>query len=497
MPEYDLILRNGSIIDGTGAPAVAGSIGISGGSIAAVGDVSGDATAEIDVAGMVITPGFVDVHAHDDAAVVRDPRVDFKIMQGVTTDVVGNCGAGNAPANDQFRPMYAAGFGAILGGDGEIPWRTTAEYFDAVDAARPACNVAAYVPQGVIRMNVMGSERGRPTDEQMAEMKRLVDDAMQAGAIGMSTGLIYVPGAYTETGELIELAKVVAEYGGIYTSHIRNEGADVMKAVAEAIEIGEKAGCGVQISHHKSAGPGAYGLTKETLPFLAAARARGVDVTIDVYPYIASSSSLAAMYRVGRGAAFEGVEAIVASVKYNKEKYEGRYIRDIAADLDLPIKEAVAKVLQDEENTPSVIMFVMDEADVRRVISDDHCMIGSDGLPTDGKPHPRLYGTMARVLQTYVRDEGLMTLEEGVRKMTSLPARKHRLGDRGELRKGWAADIVVFDPATVADIATYDDPRQYPAGIQYVIVNGEVVVRDGTQTEARPGKMLRRKATGA
>ena len=493
MPEYDLIIRNGSIIDGTGAPARSSDIAIIGDRIAAIGVVSGTATDEIDAAGLTVAPGFVDVHAHDDSAVVRDPRVDFKIMQGVTTDIVGNCGAGNAPANDRFRPMYSAGFGAILGDDGEeLPWRTTAEYFAAVDAAHPACNVAAYVPQGVVRMNVMGSERGEPTEAELAEMKRLVDDAMQAGAIGMSTGLIYVPGAFTRTEELIELAKVVAKYGGIYTSHIRNEGDGVMQAVAEAIEIGEKAGCGVQISHHKSAGPSAYGLTKRTLPFIAAARARGIDVTIDVYPYVASSSSLAAMYRVGRGAAFEGIEAIVASVKFNKEKYEGRYIRDIAADLDLPIREAVAKVLQDEENTPSVIMFVMDEADVRRVVEDDHCMVGSDGLPTDGKPHPRLYGTMARVLERYVREEGVLTLEEAVRKMTSLPAKKHLLGSRGVLREGWAADIVVFDPATIADVATYDEPRQYPTGIEHVVVNGQIAVRDGTQTDAQAGRMLRR-----
>jgi N-acyl-D-amino-acid deacylase len=443
---------------------------------------------------MVIAPGFVDVHAHDDAAVVKDPRVDFKIMQGVTTDVVGNCGAGNAPANERFRPLYAAGYGAILGVEEPPEWSTTAEYFAAVDHARPAINVAAYVPQGVVRMNVMGPERREPTDAEMAEMRRLVDEGMQAGAIGMSSGLIYVPGAYTKTEELIELAKVVAKYGGIYTSHIRNEGAEVMTAVAEAIEIGETAGCGVQISHHKSSGAGAYGLTEKTLPYIAEARARGVDVTIDVYPYIASSSSLAAMYRIGRGAAFESAEAIVASVKYNKEKYEGRYVRDIAADLDLPIREAVAKVLADEENTPSVIMFVMDEADVRRVVADDHCMVGSDGLPTDGKPHPRLYGTMARVLQRYVREEGLMTLEEAVRKMTSLPAKKHRLGKRGVLAAGWAADVVVLDPETIEDVATYSEPRQYPPGIAHVVVNGQVAVESGRQTEARAGRMLRRES---
>jgi N-acyl-D-amino-acid deacylase len=494
MPEYDLIVRNGRIVDGTGTPARDGSIGVRGDRIESVGEVSGSGTHEIDAAGAVIAPGFVDVHAHDDAAVVKDPRVDFKIMQGVTTDVVGNCGAGNAPANDRFRPLYAAGYGAILGVEDPPPWSSTAEYFAAVDHARPVINVAAYVPQGVVRMNVMGPERREPTEAEMAEMQRLVDEGMQAGAIGLSSGLIYVPGAYTKTEELIGLAKVVAKYGGIYTSHIRNEGAGVMKAVAEAIEIGEAAGCGVQISHHKSSGPGAYGLTNETLPFIAEARARGVDVTIDVYPYIASSSSLAAMYRIGRGAAFEQAEAIVASVKYNKEKYEGRYVRDIAADLDLPIREAVAKVLEDEENTPSVIMFIMDEADVRRVVADDHCMVGSDGLPTDGKPHPRLYGTMARVLQHYVREEGLMPVEEAVRKMTSLPARKHRLGKRGVLAPGWVADVVVFDPDTIADVATYAEPRQYPRGVNHVVVNGQIAVQDGRQTDARAGRMLRRES---
>ncbi|MEX2245539.1 MAG: D-aminoacylase [Dehalococcoidia bacterium] len=491
MPTYDLIIRNASIVDGTGAPARNGDVAISGDRIEAVGDVSGEATREIDAGGHTVAPGFIDVHAHDDAAVIRDPRVDFKLMQGVTTDVTGNCGAGVAPASDEFRRYFPAGFGAIMG-EMDLPWSTTAEYFAAVDAAHPACNVAAYVPHGVLRYNAMGLERREPSEGELARMSELLEEGMQAGAIGMSTGLIYVPGTYAKTPELVELARVVAKHGGIYTSHIRNEGAGVLDAVGEAISIGEQAGCGVQISHHKSSGPGAEGLTKKSLPFMAEARARGVDVTIDVYPYIASSSSLAAMFRVGREAMFESVPAIIASVKYNHEKYEGKYISDIAAELDLPVGEAVRKVLADEENTPSVIMFVMDAADVRRVVMDEHCMVGSDGLPTEGKPHPRLYGTFPRVLQQYVREEGVLTLEDAVRKMTSLPARKHRLHERGELRPGWSADIVVFDPATIADVATYQDPRQHPPGIDYVIVNGQVAAEGGRQTDARAGRMLRR-----
>jgi N-acyl-D-amino-acid deacylase len=491
MPDYDLIIRNGSIIDGTGTPARGGDVAVSGDRIDVVGAVLGTAKRELDARGLAVAPGFIDVHSHDDAAVIRDPRVDFKIMQGVTTDVVGNCGAGVAPANDAFRLFYERGI-APIAGDIELPWSTTGEYFAAVDAAHPACNVAAYVPQGVVRYNVLGLEKRSPTEAELAQMQALIEEAMQAGAIGMSTGLVYVPGTYAQTPELIECAKVVAKYGGIYTSHIRNESLGVIGAVAEAIEIGERSGCPVQISHHKAGGAPAFGLTKQSLPFIAAARARGVDVTIDVYPYVASSSGLAAMFRAGREEAFAASPAIIASVKYNHQKYEGRYISDIAAELDLPIGDAIRKILHDEENSPSVIMFSMDEGDVRRVIADDHCMIGSDGLPSGGKPHPRLYGTMARVLEKYVREDGVLSLEEAVRKMTSLPARKHLLKDRGVLQAGAFADIVVFDPQTIADIATYTEPRQYPVGIKHVVVNGAVAVEQGRQTGARAGRMLRR-----
>ena len=321
-------------------------------------------------------------------------------------------------------------------------------------------------------------------------MRALVDEAMRAGAIGMSTGLVYPPGAYARTPEIVELAKVVARHGGIYTSHIRNETAGNLEAIDEALTIGEQSGCPVQISHHKSAGRAGGTLT--TLPHLAEARARGVEVTVDVYPYDASSSSLAAMYRIGGDATFERTPAIVASVKHNKEKYEGRYISDIAQELDLPIGDTIKRIIDEEEGTPSVIMFTMHEDDVRRVVADPFAMIGSDGLPTGGKPHPRLYGTMARVVEKYVRETPVITLEDAVRKMTSLPAAKHRIKDRGVLRAGCFADVVVFDPATIADVATYAEPRQYPAGIDWVIVNGEVAAERGAQTAARAGRMLRR-----
>ncbi|HZP56525.1 MAG TPA: D-aminoacylase [Dehalococcoidia bacterium] len=496
MADFDLVIRGGTVIDGSGAPGRTADVAITGDAIVAIGEVRGRGEAELDAGGLAVAPGFIDVHAHDDAAVVRDPRVDFKVMQGVTTDVVGNCGAGVAPASDEFRRYYATGMAPILG-DSPLPWTTTAEYFAAVDAAHPACNVAAYVPHGVLRFAAMGLERREPSERELERMRELLDEGMRAGAIGMSTGLVYVPGTFARTDELAALASVVARYGGIYTSHIRNEGEGLLDAVAEAIAVGERGGCGVQISHHKAAGANCFGMTKASLARIAEARARGLDVTIDVYPYVASSSSLAAMWRLGRERAFESAPAIIASVKHQHEKYEGRYVSDIAAEMDLPVGDAIRRLLEEEENSPSVIMFIMDEDDVRRVVADEHCMVGSDGLPSGGKPHPRLYGTMARVIQQYVREQPALTLEEAVRKMTSLPAAKHRLGRRGMLRTGWHADVVVFDPATVEDIATYTEPRQYPRGIEYVVVNGQVAAERGRQTDARAGRMLRREPAPA
>ncbi len=486
---YDLLIRGGTVIDGTGAPAARADVAVRGERIAALGDARGPAGRVIEAEGLAVAPGFIDVHSHDDAAVIANPSVDFKVMQGVTTDIVGNCGAGLAPAGEVFQTLLQAGISNVLGPLPDIEWRTFGEYMDAVEAARPALNVACLVPHGVLRFGALGLEGRTPERYELATMREHAREAMAEGALGLSTGLIYPPGAFAETPELIDLAKVAAEAGGLYVSHIRDEGPRLLEAVAEAIEVGREAGLPVQISHHKAAGRENWGRTKDSIRLIEKSRSGGIDVAFDVYPYTAASTILAALARRPEAADLDAV--MVASVRERRE-YEGKTISQIAEMLGLPVPEALGRILEEERDAVAVF-FTMDEDDVRRVLKHELCMIGSDGLPSaSGKPHPRLYGTFPRVLGRYVREEGLLTLEEAVHKMTGMPARRFGLGQRGEVREGWFADLVVFDPRTVADTATYEDPRRYPRGIQYVTVNGEVVVDKGEQTQARPGRVLRR-----
>jgi N-acyl-D-amino-acid deacylase len=486
---YDLLIRGGTVIDGTGSAPERADVAVRDGRIAAVGDARGPAVRVIEVRGLAVTPGFIDVHSHDDAAVIRNPSVDFKVMQGVTTDVVGNCGAGMAPAGGAFEMFFQAGVSNVLGPAPDISWRTFGEYMDAVEAARPALNVACLVPHGVIRFAEMGLESRPPERHELAAMREHVQEAMEAGAVGLSTGLIYPPGAFAKTPELVELAKAAAEAGGLYASHIRDEGSLLLDAVAEAIDIGRGAGLAVQVSHFKAAGRENWGSTKDSIRLVEQARAEGVDVAFDAYPYTAASTILWAVARETEAVGAD--EVMVASVRERRE-YEGKTIAQIAEMLDLPVADALSRLLQEERDAVAVF-FAMDEGDVRRVLKHELCMIGSDGLPSEGgKPHPRLYGTFPRVLAHYARQEGLLTLEEAVHKMTGLPARRFGLEGRGELKEGWCADIVVFDPQAVTDTATYEDPRKYPRGIECVVVNGQVVAEKGKQTSARPGRLLRR-----
>ncbi len=490
---YDLLIRGGRLIDGSGTPARQADVAVTAGHIAALGAIEGEAAVAIDAAGMAVCPGFIDVHSHDDIALINVPGMDFKAAQGVTTVVCGNCGAGAAPANERFQQFYRRGVEGILGPVDEFRWRSLGEFYDTVRAARPSVNAAFLVPHGALRAAAMGWEHRPPTDAELSTMKELLAEGMAAGAVGMSTGLMYRPGAFAETEELIELAKMVARSGGIYASHIRNEASRLLEAVREAIRIGEEAGLPVQISHHKASVPANWGMTEQSLPVIDEARARGLDVTIDAYPYTAASTALAAI--APRGRLIERMdphEVMVVSVKH-QHQYEGKRLDEIASMMDLPVEEATSRLLREEENSAVAVMFIMDEPDVRRVLQHHTCMIGSDGIlsPT-GKPHPRLYGTFPRVLGRYVREERLLPLEEAVRRMTSLPARKFRLSDRGEIREGAWADLVVFDPNSIADTATYEEPRQYPRGISAVIVNGQVVVEGGKPLNPSAGKVLSR-----
>jgi N-acyl-D-amino-acid deacylase len=484
---YGILIRGGTVIDGTGTPGVRADVAIHGDRIAAVGLLAdAEASRVIDVAGLTVAPGFIDVHSHDDAACLTTP-LDFKLMQGVTTDVLGNCGTGIAPYNPEQRANMIVG--NVLGEVPEATWRTFGEFMRVVEQANPAINVACLVPHGAVRYATLGLSSRAPSDAELDQMREHIDEGMAAGAAGLSTGLIYPPGAFARTDEIIECAKIAARHGDIYVSHIRNEGDRLMEAVEEAATIGEQAGLPVQISHHKAGSPAVWGKVHDTIAFMQERRAAGQDITFDVYPYTAASTVLSAFAAAAEGLNFDLV--LLATVP-GHEEVEGKTLRESADILGVPAEQAASRILRDSPGT-TAIFFLMHEDDIRTVISQPECMIGSDGLPTPGgKPHPRLYGTFPRVIQRYVREEAVLSLEEAVRKMTSLPADRFKLAGRGRIAEGAFADIVVFDPARIEDVATYAEPRQYPAGIDYVLVNGKVATEAGKQTEHSSGRLLRR-----
>jgi N-acyl-D-amino-acid deacylase len=491
--KFDLVIRHGLVVNGSGAPAFRADVAVSGDRIAAVGEVPEEGTRTIDASGLAVAPGFIDVHTHDDLALLRTPAVDFNVRQGVTTDIVGNCGVGAAPSSEAYLDFYRTVLGGVLGPVEALEWRTTEEFYQRVEEAGPSLNVASFVPHGTLRFLALSVERRSPTPAEMAAMKEMVAQGMEAGALGLSTGLIYPPGMFAATEELIELARVAGEHGGIYASHIRDESDGMLDAVAEALRIGEEGGLPVQISHHKAVFERNWGRVEQSLRLIEGARTRGLDVTVDVYPYTAGSTGLGALLLLGRAEELTGEEILVVSVKHQHE-YEGMTLAEIARRKDLSPREAALRLLEEEENAVVVVIFGMSEEDVQRVMRYEQAMFGSDGIPSPtGKPHPRLYGTFPRVLGRYVREQRLFSLEEAVRKMTSLPARKHGVRERGEVRPGYFADLCLFDQETVIDRATYEDPRQYPEGIPYVIVNGTLVVDGGVHTGARAGRVLRRR----
>ena len=523
----DLLVADARIIDGSGALAFAGSLTVSGDRIERVlrdGEPQPEAAQRIDAAGGVLAPGFIDVHNHSDISPFVEPGMDSMMRQGVTTVVVGNCGSSAVPPAGAVEMAELAG---VRPEDLDVGWRTFGEYLSHVDAARPAINVAALVGHGSVRLSVMGEERRPPTPPEMAAMRSVVDEAMQAGAVGMSSGLIYAPGIHATTDELVALASVAEPHGGLYASHIRGEGAPVFDAVAECIEIGRRAGVPSHVSHLKVETDLVWGRAGELLSLIDEARARGDDVSADQYPYTAWESELASClppwaspaelpslladpvtrerlrravdsHEDGWHGCGEGIgwDRIVVVAHAGSPEYTGKSIADIATLRGADTLETIFDLLTADRFT-SIIGHAMLEEDVRTILAREDVMVASDGLAVSpGGPlgrfnvHPRYYGTFPRVLGRYVRDEPCLSLEAAVRKMTSLPAERFRLSGRGVIAEGAFADLVVFDPARVADRATFDAPHAFPDGIDVVIVNGRVAW-DGRSGE-RAGRAVRR-----
>ena len=490
----DCIIREAAIYDGSGAPPVTGDVAIEGDRIAAVHAAAGAAPLSgrttLNGAGLALAPGFIDVHTHDDFAALMYPDMAFKLEGGVTTCVVGNCGFGAAPH------AAAAVMAKTLHPNLSLPeWQGYAGYMQRLEVQAPGVNIGVLVGHGTARLAAMGTESRAPTGPEMSAMKAVLAEGLEAGALGLSTGLVYDPGRFAATDEIVELAALMRGTGALYATHMRDEGTGLLDSVREAIGIGRRAGVAVQISHHKASGRSAWGLVNESLRLIEEAQRLGEDVHADQYPYTAGSTILSAVYRDGRlrGVLGDlGPEDVVIASTASHPDWEGRSLAQLGTEMNCTPEKAAERVLA-EDSGVTVILHAMSEEDVRTVMRHPSTMIGSDGIPTiEGKPHPRLYGTFPRVLGRYARDEKLFPMEEAVYRMTGFAARKFGLHDRGVIRPGACADLVLFDPATIIDRGTFEDPKRAPEGIRAVFVNGALAVDRGKVTGARTGRVLRR-----
>ncbi len=522
------ILRGGSVIDGTGAEAVGADVGLRNGKIEVIGDLAGaEAEQDLDVSGLVVAPGFVDVHTHSDVTTfLPETAEDVKlaaVRQGVTAEVVGNCGWTPFPAVPGRRELIRDHVSAVFG-EAARTFDTVADYRAAMAERQLPTHLAPLIGHGTIRAAVLGLERVTADTNAVGEMSRVLERALDEGAFGMSSGLVYPPGVYSQTGELLALGAVLEGHDSIYTTHMRNEMELVREAVEEGIAVGRQTGVPVQLSHIKVAGRERWGTVDRLLEQMDAAVADGLDVRGDVYPYTAGSTLLrailppwaneggveamltrladpqarrriAAEYSSGipgwqNFAAAAGWAGIVIASAPARREIEGRSIAELATAAGQEPADVVASLLLELRGDVMVVLHMMSQDDVRVLLEHPEMLVGSDTLPLPGRPHPRTAGTFARVLGRYVREQQVADLPAMVRRMTSVPAERFRLGRRGRLTRGYAADLVVFDPVTVIDRATFTDPLLHPVGIEHVFVDGHAVVRDGTDTGARPGRVL-------
>ena len=537
--EYEIIIRNSRVIDGTGNPWYKADIGIKDARIHDIGKINGDAKREIDASGLIVSPGFIDAHSHADFNTLLYRAMENLVHQGITTVIAGQCGSSPAPISEKNREQAQKEIDDILPEEMEleVDWSTFNEYLLEEEKSGLGANVAHLVGHGAIRGAGMGLEARKPTMEELEIMKELTAEAMKAGAYGLSSGLIYPPGIYAGTDELVEIAKVASQYGGIYDTHIRGEGKTLIEALEEAISIGERASIPVQISHHKVASKSIWGKSKETLQMFEEARGRGIDVTIDQYPYKAGSTSLMTLlppwaHDGGKEEALRRLRDadMRARMRDDIEKgipgwenfagelgWKNVYVTSVITEENKPVEgmniielkdymdeddefTALYKLLLEEEGSAGMVIFYGDEKDVRRIMKHPLHMVGTDagsctveGPFCKGKPHPRHYGTYPKILGTYVREEKVLRLEEAIRKMTSFPAQRFGITDRGLIRNGMWADITVFDIEEVSEKATYQNPHRFPSGYHYVIVNGKVTIDQGEYKRVLAGKTLRKK----
>jgi N-acyl-D-amino-acid deacylase len=526
----DVLIRNGRIVDGTGSPWFSGEIGIQGGKIVALRPRVGDSAARvIDAAGLVVSPGFVDMHTHSDLRVFAHPEEDSKLLQGITTALIGQDGLSVAPIDEANKAPMMQRVAGLLGTYlKEWPWNSLAEFLDRLASLPPATHTLMLIPHGPIRAAVVGWENRPATPAEVDRMSGILARAFEEGGVGFSTGLIYPPGMYADRAELVALCRVTAESGGFFVVHMRNEGDHVLDSIREVGEICLEAGCPLHISHLKVAGRANWGKAGEVLALIESYRGRGVEVTFDQYPYIAGSTMLNAVipprfHSGGTAALLErlrdpavreeirrvqdkvtperwdnwvdlcGWDGIwVNAVQTDRNRWaEGQSVAAIAKATGKRPVDAVCDLLAEEEDAVVMTVFYGCEDDVKTIMRSECMTLCSDAI-VGGKPHPRAYNTCARFLGKYVREEHTLTLPQAIRRMTSFPARRLGLQDRGLLREGMVADVTVFDPERIHDTGTYAEPNRHPAGIVHVLVEGQHAVEQGRLTGVQAGRVLRR-----
>jgi len=530
----DLLVRNGLIVDGSGTPAYRGDVLIRGDSIAGAGHVTQSARKVIDADGMAVCPGFIDLHTHADMGILACPAASNYVMQGVTTAVTGNCGLTLAPCSAKhledlelyLRPFLPSVMPAFT-------WKSFGDFLQVMEEAVPAVNLVPMVGHGTLRIAVMGFENRPCTERELETMKELLDESLREGCHGLSTGLIYPPGSYSNLDELEALFSVLKRHAAFYSSHLRSEGRNLEESVLEAIHLAGKYGVSVELSHHKACPQPNWGKVKHTLAFIREARSRGVEVRCDAYPYDGTSTTVTALLppetleggvprllaRIADPAqrrdiirkitAFpEDEDSFIRDVGWDNihivscpkgSEIEGRALSSVVGPL--PAEDQANRFLEwllSVEGEALMVSRSMSEADVERVLRDPDSIIASDSWVSDpeapGKCHPRAYGTFPRLIGRYARERGLMSLEEAVRKISGLPAAKIGLKDRGLIAPGMKADLTLFDPERFLDTATYADPKRYPAGLHTVVINGKIVVENGENSGIRPGRVIRKTA---